>query len=188
MDEGCRLSWESSPLCHWLTLSTKDTPSKKSPEIKQLKGTQPNKPAKFWIRHLQSILFVHIFFSWKRTKMDLKMKPRNTRSSPSWKIIIFQGFQVQLWGFFIGESSWSPMRSFRNVGNTATLLVKRSSAAGSKRKTFMCSAWLLANLFPRKFPWDLNLRHPWGFRKISVTTTFRYIFSRDPMYAPYKNL
>ena len=83
--------------CHGLTLSTKDTPFKKKyPEIKHSwrEPKQPLSQPSFESDISNPTLVCSHVFSWKRSQ------PRNRRSSPSWKIIIFQGFQVQLWGFF----------------------------------------------------------------------------------------
>ena len=170
----------------WVDIVNQGHPCKKVSRNKtQLKGTKTTpKPAKFWIQHL----FVHIFTPENERKWTWKWS-QGTGDHPHLGILsFFRDSKFNTLRFFIGKSSRSPMRSFRNVGDTATLLVKRSSAAGSKRKTFMCSAWLLAIFSPENSHGISTWDTPEAFRKISVTTTFRYIFSRDPMYAPYKNL
>ena len=154
------------PPMSWVDILNQGHPCKKVSRNKtQLKGTKTTtpKPAKFWIRHLQSntCLFPFLLF------LLLKTNENEAKEQEIIPILEFYHFwrdsKFNTLSFFhIGESSRSPspMRSFRNrnVGEGTTLLVKRSSAAGSKRKTFMCSAWLLANLFPRKFhgisTWD----------------------------------
>lgn len=166
MDEGPCLSWESFSPCHGLTFSTKDTPFKKKyPEIKHSwrEPKQPLSQPSFESDISNPTLVCshfYYFYSWKTNENEAKEQEiiPILEFYHFWRDSKFNTLSF----FHIGESSRSPspMRSFRNrnVGEGTTLLVKRSSAAGSKRKTFMCSAWLLANLFPRKFhgisTWD----------------------------------